>query len=217
MVPTFGLAPGVFIAHHAGGTAALTTAIEDVEDDEQLGAADAADVRAGDIAIGITASGRTPYVGGALRSAGRTGAVTVLVSANPDAPLASLARVHVCTETGPEALTGSTRLKAASAAKLVLNSFSTAVLVRSGRAYSNLMVEVTATNAKLRGRSMSILQEATAATEDECAAALEACTGELKVALLCLLADLAPEDARGVLRAAGGRVRTALDSVRTGP
>ncbi|RKE05199.1 SIS domain-containing protein [Streptomyces sp. TLI_171] len=119
-------------------------------------ACDAAEVGPGDVAVGVAASGRTPYVAGALATARAAGAFTVLVSANPGAPLAHLADVHVAVDTGPEAIAGSTRLKAASAHKLVLNGLSTAVMVALGRTYSNLMVDVSASNAKLRGRLVTI-------------------------------------------------------------
>ncbi|MFD7986179.1 N-acetylmuramic acid 6-phosphate etherase [Kitasatospora indigofera] len=208
--PTFSLPPGIVVAHHAGGPAALVTAVEGSEDSEELGAADAADVGAGDVAVGIAASGRTPYVAGALRAARAAGAFTVLVSANPEAPLAYLADVHIGVDTGPEAIAGSTRLKAASAHKLVLNGLSTAVMIALGRTYSNLMVEVSASNAKLRGRLVTILMEATGLAEERCAQALTGADGELKTALVCLLADCGPVEGRRRLTAAGGRVGDAL-------
>ncbi len=150
--PTFNAPAGLVVAHHAGGPEALLQAVENVEDDADLGRSEADDLRPGDVAIGLTASGRTPFVAGALARARERGAVTALVTANPDAELAVLADILLAVRTGPEALTGSTRLKAGTAQKLVLNSFSTAVMIRLGRTWSNLMVDVVATNAKLRGR-----------------------------------------------------------------
>jgi N-acetylmuramic acid 6-phosphate etherase len=215
VIPTFGVAPGMFVAHHAGGEAALVMAVENVEDDETLGIRDASVLSAADVAVGITASGRTPYVAGALRSAGSVGALTVLVSSNPAAPLAALARHPVLLDTGPEAIAGSTRLKAATAQKMVLNALSTAAMVRLGRTYSNLMASMSGTNAKLRRRQVTILREATGAGEDACRAELARCGGDLKLALLCLLSGLQPDAAAGALTAAGGSVREALSRLGT--
>lgn len=210
LVPTYTIDPQQVVAHHAGGIAAFEQAIENVEDDEALGAAEALGLGEGDLAIGLSASGRTPYVAGALRAAKAAGAATVLVSANPPAPLGGEVDVHVAVDTGPEVIAGSTRMKAGTAQKLVLNTFSTAVMIRLGRTYSNLMIDVAATNAKLRGRLVTILEEATGRTEAQCAATLTAAEGDLKVALLCLLADAPVGEARIALQAAGGRVRAAL-------
>jgi N-acetylmuramic acid 6-phosphate etherase len=213
LIPTFSLPPGVVVAHIAGGDRALVVPVEGAEDSAETGAADAATVTAGDVAVGLTASGRTPYVAGALRAARSAGAFTALVSANPAAPLAALADVHLGVDTGPEAVAGSTRLKAATAHKMILNGLSTAVMVQLGRTYSNLMVDLTPTNAKLRGRVLTILTEATGLPEERCAAALAEADGELKTALVGLLGAVAPEDARNALRAAAGRVRAALAAV----
>lgn len=210
VVPTFGLDPGVFIAHHAGGERALGTAVEDAEDDAELGAHDAASVSASDVAVGITASGRTPYVGGALTAARAAGAITVLVSSNPAAPLSPLADYVVVADTGPEAIAGSTRLKAATAQKLLLNALSTAAMIRLGRTYSNLMVSLSGTNDKLRRRQLRILIEATGADAGTCQAQLSQCGGDLRLALLCLLSGLSPEKAAVSLAEANGSVRGAL-------
>lgn len=210
IVPTFGLDPNVFIAHHAGGDRALGSAIEDAEDDSALGAQDAGSVTAGDVAVGITASGRTPYVAGALRAARLAGAVTVLVSSNPVAPIAGLADYVVVADTGPEAIAGSTRLKAATAQKFLLNALSTAAMVRLGRTYSNLMVSLSGANAKLRGRQLRILVEVSGADEAACRSQLALCGGDLRLALLCLLSGLEPDAAAKALGAASGSVRAAL-------
>ena len=209
VVPTFGLG-GVFIAHHAGGSQALGTAVEDAEDDTELGAKDAGSVTAADVAVGITASGRTPYVAGALGVARLAGAVTVLISSNPIAPLAGLADYLVVADTGPEAIAGSTRLKAATAQKLLLNALSTAAMVRLGRTFSNLMVSLSGANAKLRARQLRILAEASGADEATCRSQLALCGGDLRLALLCLLSGLEPDAAAKALGAAGGSVRAAL-------
>ncbi len=208
--PTFSLPPDRVVAHHAGGAAALVRAIENVEDDAAAGAAEAAVLNQGDLAIGLTASGRTPYVGGALRAARAAGAATALVSSNPDAPLARLADVHVAVDTGPEVIAGSTRMKAGTAQKLVLNAFSTAVMVQLGHTYSNLMAAMRVTNAKLRGRAVTILGEATGEPADVCAATLARADGDLRVALVCLLAGVTPTVAAEALGRAGGVVRTAV-------
>ena len=132
LIPTFGLPPGVVVAHIAGGIQALTIPVEGAEDSAEGGAADAAEVTAGDVVVGLTASGRAPYVAGALRAARAVGAYTALVSANPDAALAGEADVHLGPDTGPEAIAGSTRLKAATAQKLILNGLSTAAMIALG-------------------------------------------------------------------------------------
>jgi N-acetylmuramic acid 6-phosphate etherase len=208
--PTFGTDPGLVVAHQAGGAEAVFRAVENVEDAPDLGAADAAAMTGRDVAVGVAASGRTPYVEGALRTARRGGAATVLISSNPDAPLASFADIHVALDTGPEAIAGSTRLKAGTAAKLALNGFSTALMVRLGRTYSNLMVSVVAKNAKVRGRLVKILQEATGEPEERCRSALELADGELKTALVGMLSGRTPTEVRAALEP-GVPVRTALE------
>ncbi|MGK4579247.1 N-acetylmuramic acid 6-phosphate etherase [Kitasatospora sp. HPMI-4] len=211
LAPTYGLEPGRFTAHLAGGPQALARAVEGAEDSETDGRRALAGLRPGDVVLGLAASGRTPYVAGALAAAREAGATAVLVSCNPQAPLADLADLHVCTDTGPEVVTGSTRMKAGSAQKLVLHGFSTAVMVRLGRTWSNLMTEVAATNAKLVGRKLTILVQATGADDETCRAALRAADGELKPALVGLLSGATPEAARAALAAADGVVRAALD------
>ena len=210
LLPTFNVPDGLFVAHHAGGAPALLRAVENVEDDADQGAHDARDVRPVDVVIGLTASGRTPYVEGALRCAREVGARTALVTANPGAELAAHADHLLVADTGAEVLTGSTRLKAGTAQKLILNSFSTAVMIRLGRTWSNLMVDVVATNAKLRGRVVRILQEATGAGEDDARAALDAADGQLKPALLSLLGGVPVDAAVTALRAHDDSVAAAL-------
>ena len=208
--PTFNTPPGLVVAHHAGGPAALVNAVENVEDDVDLGRSEAAVLRPGDIAIGLTASGRTPFVAGALERAREIGAVTALVTANPEAEIASLADHLLAARTGPEVLTGSTRLKAGTAQKLILNSFSTAVMIRLGRTWSNLMVDVVATNAKLRGRVVRILQDATGESAERARQALDDAGGELKPALLSMLAGVDAATARGAIEDHEGSVARAL-------
>lgn len=209
--PTFNSPPGWFCAHLAGGPEAMWRAVEDAEDDESAGTAEAEKcVRPGDVVVGLAASGRTPFVLGALRAARARGAGTVLLCANPVAPAADEVDVFIGVDTGPEVVTGSTRMKAATAQKLVLNAFSTAVMVRLGRVYSNLMIDVVATNAKLRGRMISILVEATGAAEDVCEAALVEADGDLKTALVSLVSGAGVADARAALARSAHQVRDAL-------
>ena len=208
--PTYGVPPEWVVAHHAGGNEAVQRAVEGVEDDWETGRVDAAVVAPGSLVVGLAASGRTPYVGGALEAARERGARTVLISANPDAPLADAADVHVGMATGAEVIAGSTRMKAGTAQKLALNSFSTAVMVRMGRTYSNLMVGVDATNGKLRGRVVTILVQATGLGEEECARALTAAEGDTRTALVSLLAEVDAGRAAQALDRGQGRVRAAL-------
>ena len=210
LVPTFALEADRVVAHHAGGTTALVAAVEGAEDDEAAGWDEAATVGPGDLVVGLTASGRTPYVLAALRRASLAGAGTVLVSANPGAAAGTDVDVHLALATGPEAIAGSTRMKAATAQKLVLHSLSTAVMVRLGRTYSNLMVNVVASNAKLRGRVVAILVETTGRSHDVCEGALTLAEGDLKVALVALLSDVPAERARAMLDRSDGVVRVAL-------
>lgn len=210
LAPTFALEQGRVVAHHAGGAGAMETAVEDVEDDAGSGRTEAAVVTDADCVIGLTASGRTPYVAGALAQARGAGAATILVSSNPDAEIAPDVDVHVCTDTGPEVLAGSTRMKAGTAQKLVLNAFSTAVMVRIGRTYSNLMTSMVAKNAKLGGRMVTILTEASGSDPDTCARALAEAGNDLRVALVRLLTGADVDRAGAALGQAHGVVRTAL-------
>jgi N-acetylmuramic acid 6-phosphate etherase len=211
LVPTYNIPADWFVAHHAGGVPALFAAVENAEDDETAGMAEMQrETAAGDVVIGLTASGRTPFVVGALRAARLAGATTGLVSANPGARANADVDVAIAVNTGPEVIAGSTRMKAGTAQKLVLTSFSTAVMVRFGRTYSNLMVSMRATNAKLRGRTLRILREATGAPVDECAYALAAAGGDLKVALVHLLSGVDTPAAAAALTEAQGHVRHAL-------
>lgn len=210
LAPTFALEPGRVVAHHAGGAGALDTALEDVEDDADSGRAEAGAVTDVDCVVGLTASGRTPYVAGAIEQARAVGAATVLVSSNPAAEIAAHVDIHICVETGPEVLAGSTRMKAGTAQKLVLNSFSTAVMVRLGRTYSNLMTSMVAKNAKLGGRLVAILEEASGQDHDTCARTLAEADGDVRVALVRLLTGADVDAARAALDQSDGIVRVAL-------
>ena len=215
LLPTFNLEPGRVVGHIAGGAEALVQAVEDAEDSQEEGRLAAADVGPDDVAIGLAASGTTPYVGGALAAARRQGAHTVLVSSNPRASLAPLADTDIVLETGPEVVTGSTRLKAATAQKLVLNGFSTALMVALGRTWSNLMVSVVATNGKLRERTVRILQEAADLDATAARALLADADGDLKAAIVAAIAGSGVERARDLLEAHAGSVRDALGAAGT--
>jgi N-acetylmuramic acid 6-phosphate etherase len=210
LIPTYNIDPLWVVAHQAGGPEAVQRSVENVEDHEANGAAEGGALEAGDVAVGLTASGRTPYVMGALAAARATGARTVLISANPGASFGSEVDVHVAVATGPEAVAGSTRMKAGTAQKMLLNAFSTALMVRMGRTYSNLMVALDPRNAKLRGRVVRILAEATGLDPRVCADAAERAGGDCRVALVSLLAQVPIDRARQALADSAGAVRQAL-------
>ncbi|WP_228282447.1 N-acetylmuramic acid 6-phosphate etherase [Brevibacterium atlanticum] len=196
LLPTFNLEPGRVVGHIAGGQAALVNAVENAEDSEADGRAAGAELGPDDVAIGIAASGSTPFVGGALETARTAGAHAVLISNNPHAPVAVHADDHILLDTGPEVITGSTRLKAGTAQKLALNGFSTALMVALGRTWDNLMVSVVATNEKLRERTVRILREAADLDDVDARELLERCDGDLKTALVVSFAEVAPARAR---------------------
>jgi N-acetylmuramic acid 6-phosphate etherase len=201
---TFSAAPGQVVA--------LTSRADDSEDDRDRGAeaVGAAGISAGDAVVGISASGRTPYVVGALRAAADAGAVTVALACVPESELAEVADHVIAVVVGPEFIAGSTRLKAGTAQKLVLNAISTIAMIRLGKTFGNLMVDVAAENEKLRARVHRIVRTATGASPEEVSDALDAADGEAKVAIVSLLAAIDADSARTRLRAANGNVRLAL-------
>jgi len=209
--PTFNAA-GKVVALLAGGPGAVTKPREGAEDDAATGAAELAALGAGpsDAVVGISASGRTPYVLGALAAAREAGALTVGLSCHPGSLVSAAADHAVEVVVGPEVIAGSTRLKAGSAQKLVLNTISTAVMVRLGRTFGNLMVDVSAGSEKLVDRARRIVATAAGCSPAEAAAALAAADGEVKTAIVALLAGLDPAAARRRLDASGGAVRRAL-------
>lgn len=213
-VPTFSAAAGQVIGLIAGGPAALLRAVEGAEDDEGLGADDlrALQLGADDCVVGIAASGRTPYVIGALHHAASVSAFTAAVVCNRGSPIAAAAMVPIEVVVGPEVLAGSTRLKAGTATKLVLNMLSTATFVRLGKVYGNLMVDLQASNAKLQVRAVGIVAQAAGVDEAAAAAALQQCDGEVKTAIVRLLAGGSVAAARARLAASGGAVRAALEA-----
>ncbi|MFG2825742.1 N-acetylmuramic acid 6-phosphate etherase [Kitasatospora sp. NPDC048365] len=210
--PTFNTAPGQVVGLIAGGREAVLRAVEGAEDSRELAEADLAGLAltADDTVVGISASGRTPYALAAVEHARTAGALTVGLSCNRGSALAAAAEHGIEVEVGPELLTGSTRLKAGTAQKLVLNMLSTLVMVRLGKTYGNLMVDVRATNEKLRARCHRIVALATGAEDAAVAAALAATGGEVKDAILTLLAGVDAQAAARLLAAHGGRLREAL-------
>lgn len=210
--PTFGVSPQLVQAVVAGGRRALTRAVEGAEDSAAQGARDLAarHVSRRDAVVGLTASGTTPYVLGALKLARRRGAVTIGITARRDAPISRVVAINIAPETGPELIHGSTRMKAGTAQKTVLNTLSTASLVRLGRVYNNWMVDVALSNRKLRGRGLRILREATGASEAQAARALADSQGRMRIALVMLRTGANVAEARRRLRQAGGDLRRAL-------
>ncbi|MFJ8431559.1 N-acetylmuramic acid 6-phosphate etherase [Kitasatospora sp. NPDC094019] len=216
--PTFGTDPGRVVGVIAGGPAALVRAVEGAEDRPELAAADLAALALTpeDTVVGVSASGRTPYTVAAVRVARRAGALGVGLAGAAGSPLVAAAELGIVVETGPEVLAGSTRLKAGTAQKLVLNLLSTAVMVRLGRTYGNLMVDVRAGNAKLRERARRIVVDITGADEETARRALAATGGEAKAAVLVVLAGVDAPAAARLLAAAGGHLREALELARNG-
>jgi N-acetylmuramic acid 6-phosphate etherase len=210
--PTFGVPPEMVQGIIAGGYPALTGAVEAVEDDVEAGAreAQARGVGERDAMIGIAASGRTPFVIGALRQARAAGAFTAALSNVSIPAIGAHADVTILAVTGPEALTGSTRLKAGTAQKLILNLISTAAMIRIGKVYGNLMVDVRATNEKLQDRAERIVMEAADVNRAEAETALAGCGYEVKTAIVALTLRVGADEARSCLEAAGGHVRKAL-------
>ncbi|MGW2558371.1 N-acetylmuramic acid 6-phosphate etherase [Streptomyces sp. NPDC001514] len=210
--PTFNTGPDQVIGLIAGGPTAMVTSVEGAEDSEELAAQDldGLGLTADDTVVGISASGRTPYAIGAVEHARALGALTVGLSCNPDSALAAAAEHGIEVVVGPELLTGSTRLKAGTAQKLVLNMISTIAMIRLGKTYGNLMVDVRASNEKLRARSRRIVALATGAPEDEIESALTAADGEVKTAILMLLATLDAPTATARLKQTAGHLREAL-------
>lgn len=214
LVPTFGIHPTLVQGHIAGGSRAIVHAVEDSEDDDATGYAEATGVVGpADVVIGITVAGTAAYVKGALEAARAQGAFTALITSNTATPLGTLCDVVLAPDTGPEILTGSTRLKAGTATKVLLNGFSTALMIRLGRTYSNLMVAVLATNQKLRRRTLRILGELTGADDRTNAELLDRSDGDLKTAVVSALAGVEPAQARAALERSGLSVRDAIDAL----
>lgn len=214
--PTFGVSDKMVLGLIAGGPSAILKAVEGAEDSVQLGQDDlkAINFSENDVVVGIAASGRTPYVIGALDYANLLGATTVALSCNPDSPIADIAQIAISPVVGPEALTGSTRLKSGTAQKLVLNMLTTASMIRIGKSYQNLMVDVKATNQKLVARATRIVMQATDCSKSEAIAVLKMTDFDVKLAILMLLTDLDVDSARYQLQQQHGFLRKAVESHR---
>jgi N-acetylmuramic acid 6-phosphate etherase len=212
--PTFNTDPGQVVGVIAGGPSALVSSIEGAEDSPDLARTDldALALTPADTVVGISASGRTPYAIAAVRHARALGALTIGLACNADSALAAASDHGIEIVVGPELLTGSTRLKAGTAQKLVLNMLSTITMIRLGKTYGNLMVDVRASNAKLRARSHRIVALATGATPEETERALVATDGEVKNAILMLLTGADAETSARLLAGSAGHLRAALET-----
>ncbi len=209
--PTFGTPPSLVQAHIAGGPDALLRAVEGAEDDAAAGAAEAtAALRAGDAVVGISASGDASYVVAALRTARKLGALTIALTGDESSALAANVDLAIVLDTGAEPLAGSTRLKAGTAQKLVLNALSTATMVRLGRVYDNLMVDLVATNEKLRRRAQRLVQTVAGVEADRARELLAASDGNVKVAIVMARRAVDARQARELLERASGFLRGAL-------
>ena len=211
-VPTFSVSPDLVTPIMAGGAAALTSSVEGAEDDIDLARGDvaAAGVSSADALVGIAASGSTPYVVAALEAARERGALTVAISNNAPARILELADHPIPAVTGPEVLSGSTRLKAGTAQKLILNMISTATMVQLGKVHGNRMIDVAVTNQKLRRRAEGIVADLVGCTPEAAAELLDTADEEVKTAVLMGLADVDAATARVRLKAADGYLRRAL-------
>ncbi|ENM3888050.1 N-acetylmuramic acid 6-phosphate etherase [Vibrio cholerae] len=211
--PTFGVSDQMVIGLIAGGKEAMFTAQEGAEDNATLGAHDLQqiDFSSKDVLVGIAASGRTPYVIGALEYANDLGATTIALSCNPDSPIAEIAQIAISPVVGPEALTGSTRLKSGTAQKLVLNMLTTASMIRLGKSYQNLMVDVRATNRKLIARAVRIVMQATDCQREEAEALLKESHNNAKLAILMHLTGMNYEQATAKLSQSDGFLRRAME------
>lgn len=216
--PTYGTAPGEVIGLIAGGDVAVRAAVENAEDDDVAGraAVDGIGLTATDAVVGISASGRTPYVAGALARAQEVGAFTISLAGNTGAVISHGVDVAIEVDAGPEVVAGSTRLKAGTVQKLVLNALSTLAMVQEGKVLGNLMVDVQATNEKLRVRAQRIVMNATGCDVDTAAAALEAAGGSAKLAIAIASSGSDAASASTALEASGGRLRPAMAALAAG-
>ena len=217
--PTFGTDPSLVVGVIAGGRAAVNQAVENAEDSEEAGAADMAalTLTANDSIVGMAASGRTPYVIAAIKAARAQGAYTVGFSCNTNSLLGAAADTALEIEVGPEFLSGSTRLKSGTCQKLVLNMISTIAMVRLGKTYKNVMVDLRATNAKLHARSERTLMRVTGADAATAKAALAAADGHVKSAILAIMTGLPAAEASALLQDNGGFLQAAIDAGSPGP
>ena len=210
--PTYSTEPEMVQGLIAGGYPAIFKAVEGAEDSKELGVQDMQGIcfGAGDVLVGIAASGRTPYVLGCMEYARKLGAVTISVTCCPGSELDSFADIGIAPAPGPEVVTGSTRMKSGTAQKMVLNMLSTGAMIKLGKVYGNLMVDVKPSNEKLIRRCVTIVCSATGCTEAVAVAALEACEYRPKTAIVMVLCGVAPEEAQEMLKNAGGRIADVL-------
>lgn len=210
--PTFNSPPEQVLGVIAGGRGAMFRSVEGAEDHPELAAADLAAIELGasDVVVGIATSGRTPYVIGGLQYARQQGAYAIALACNEEAALAEHADLAIVPIVGPEVISGSTRLKAGTATKMVLNMISTGAMVLLGKTYGNLMVDLRASNSKLSDRARRIVAAITGATEAEAADQLARCDGEVKTAIVAQVCGISPEIARRRLDECGGHLRQAI-------
>lgn len=210
--PTYGVSPDMVVGIIAGGERALRQPIEGAEDNPQQGQTDLEKIRfsAQDVLVGIAASGRTPYVIGALNYAKSLNAVTIAVASNPDSAMAKIADIAIETVVGQEVLTGSSRMKSGTAQKLVLNMLTTASMILMGKCYQNLMVDVQASNEKLRARALRIVMQATECSEETAQQTLQRADNNAKLAIMMILSGLEKAAAAQLLNRHQGRLRQAL-------
>lgn len=214
--PTFGTPPGLVLGLIAGGPTALVTAVEGAEDQPELAVEDLTGISVGpgDVVVGIATSGRTPYVVGGLAHARSVGCPTIGLACTPGPELARVADEVIVVEVGPEIIAGSTRLKAGTATKMVLNMLTTGAMVRLGKTYGNLMVDLKATNSKLLIRGRRLVARLTGVDQAEAERLLAACDGELKTAVVSHRLQVSPAEARRLLGEAGGQLRAAVGEER---
>lgn len=210
--PTFSSPPGQIVGLIAGGAVALRESVEGAEDEEDAARHDLAElaISSADALLGIAASGSTPYVLAGVEHGRECGALTLGLSCNADSPLSRAVDLPITVVVGPEILSGSTRLKAGSACKMVLNMLSTGVMVRLGKVYGNRMVDLQARNQKLRARSLRMLMDLSGLDSTAAGIVLHKCDGQVKSALVCVHKGVEPIEARRLLAAAGGRIREVL-------
>lgn len=214
-VPTFSAPPELVQGIIAGGDTALTQAVEGAEDDPAQARRDlqARGVTAADVVCGIAASGRTPYVVGALSYARELGAATIAISCNPQSPIGALAAVSISVDLGPEVISGSTRMKAGSAQKMILNMLSTAAMIRLGKVFGNLMVDVKVTNQKLAERAQRLVRQITGVDKVRAEQLLALANNEVKTAVVMQMMQVDAESARKLLAGAGGRLRAVIGDI----
>lgn len=216
--PTFSVSPEQVVGLIAGGDSALRYSIEGAEDNEELCEKDlmSKSLSDKDVVVGITASGRTPYVVGGLRYAKKVGCKTIAISCNKNSLVGSMADIAIEVEVGPEVLTGSTRLKAGTAQKLILNMISTGAMVRTGKVYQNLMVDVQISNNKLSTRAENIVMDATGVSREKAREVIRLAGGSVKVAIIMIMAECDCKTATHILKVNNGLVRDAILKIKKG-